>query len=99
MIEGLDPVTAKMNDPGPVLAGNAGRGGKGRIGDEEQQKQRKTAHGRKHSAFGPGKASNRPNRGIAVTALGVWSERINFMAGVEGLEPPTPGFGDRCSTS
>src|SRR5580700_8626990 len=21
------------------------------------------------------------------------------MAGVEGLEPPTPGFGDRCSTS
>ncbi len=22
-----------------------------------------------------------------------------LMAGVEGLEPPTPGFGDRCSTS
>src|ERR1700722_4267457 len=22
-----------------------------------------------------------------------------MMAGVEGLEPPTPGFGDRCSTS
>jgi hypothetical protein len=21
------------------------------------------------------------------------------LAGVEGLEPPTPGFGDRCSTS
>ena len=20
-----------------------------------------------------------------------------FLAGVEGLEPPTPGFGDRCS--
>ena len=22
-----------------------------------------------------------------------------LMAGVEGLEPPAPGFGDRCSTS
>jgi hypothetical protein len=22
-----------------------------------------------------------------------------IMAGVEGLEPPTPGFGDRCSTN
>jgi hypothetical protein len=21
-----------------------------------------------------------------------------YMAGVEGLEPPTPGFGDRCSS-
>jgi len=21
------------------------------------------------------------------------------VAGVEGLEPPTPGFGDRCSTN
>jgi len=22
-----------------------------------------------------------------------------IMAGVEGLEPPAPGFGDRCSTN
>ena len=22
-----------------------------------------------------------------------------FLAGAEGLEPPTPGFGDRCSTN
>jgi len=22
-----------------------------------------------------------------------------LLAGVEGLEPPTPGFGDRCSAS
>jgi hypothetical protein len=25
-------------------------------------------------------------------------EEIPGMAGVEGLEPPTPGFGDRCSS-
>ena len=25
-------------------------------------------------------------------------ENISGLAGVEGLEPPTPGFGDRCSS-
>ena len=23
----------------------------------------------------------------------------SYLAGAEGLEPPTPGFGDRCSTN
>ena len=27
------------------------------------------------------------------------AELANKMSEVEGLEPPTPGFGDRCSTS
>ena len=24
---------------------------------------------------------------------------VLYLAGVEGLEPPAPGFGDRCSTN
>jgi hypothetical protein len=28
----------------------------------------------------------------------VWSKLLKLLAGVEGLEPPTPGFGDRCSS-
>ncbi len=54
IMEGLDPVAAKMNDPGPVLAGDAGCGGEGRGGDAEQKKQRKTTHSRKDSATRPG---------------------------------------------
>ena len=27
------------------------------------------------------------------------AERVFYVAGVEGLEPPAPGFGDRCSTN
>src|SRR5215813_7243816 len=27
-----------------------------------------------------------------------WPRRTLRLAGVEGLEPPTPGFGDRCSS-
>ena len=27
-----------------------------------------------------------------------FSNNINILAGLEGFEPPTPGFGDRCST-
>ncbi len=27
------------------------------------------------------------------------SKGFSYLAGAEGLEPPTPGFGDRCSTN
>jgi hypothetical protein len=32
--------------------------------------------------------------GFWLLASGFW---LLVLAGVEGLEPPTPGFGDRCS--
>ncbi len=29
----------------------------------------------------------------------LFSQKAFYLAGAEGLEPPTPGFGDRCSTN
>ena len=44
---------------------------------------------------------------IVISQLEVFKQTIekyyalisNYMAGVEGLEPTAPGFGDRCSTN
>ncbi len=35
-----------------------------------------------------------PNDGLILYVWFAW-----VLAGVEGLEPPAPGFGDRCSTN
>jgi hypothetical protein len=35
--------------------------------------------------------------GLPVCSLGPVDKYLIQLAGVEGLEPPTPGFGDRCS--
>jgi hypothetical protein len=34
-----------------------------------------------------------------IAPVAVKFQSFSKVAGVEGLEPPTPGFGDRCSTS
>src|SRR5258706_9655145 len=44
----------------------------------------------------PWESYNRTATGFApLTARSL--KLLIFLAGVEGLEPPTPGFGDRCS--
>ena len=43
-------------------------------------------------------AKKRPQRVATSSSLRLPGATI-CLAGQEGLEPPTPGFGDRCSTS
>src|SRR5579859_57132 len=77
--------------------------------DHEEKASGNEHHQKHHRRGNHGLLAARPGdaRGLLANLLNKLSDTqfrhsralSDSMAGVEGLEPPTPGFGDRCSTS